>query len=503
MGGGHLLMSPVSWGEIGLALALDCANWLVLSLLTFSVLALWKSNTSRNLLDLLVPGLCVYGFFCLLPSTAIPRSSGYYHLLILFSLFMVWRAFGVYKTQFNAQKRPRPFQAGVISLYLILANLFFFLPFVFPLSPQGAPLNWFFWNHAAIGIILFFFIFLFSPLDRLPLPTRLALPKFFLDLSIGFFILLVGFWFYFLFHAAVKERPGSFRLKGAIYSLEEAQAWGFGRLERLIEEHWRYPAPPNIKPKPYPKRGEELIVFGIQECEKFYQELTAPLEDGTLPAKFFVKALIEFQEQSAPHLSGRPGLGNFQLVEEDLLAAIQGSADILVNRDCFHPFSGRWYGLWDERRVDHEWRIPLEINPPRPVDKTGFDIQILQYAWVGDGFGWNFLVNPHGKTDTMILMGMVYHTDDLNTEQVSNYDPHIGIDAGPGRIIWITPGHIFFEEIFDKTDLGSNLYTITGFTFFTDKKTNLISDKGFQTIYTRDPEQRPEWISFPTAIEIQ
>ena len=85
--------------------------------------------------------------------------------------------------------------------------------------------------------------------------------------------------------------------------------------------------------------------------------------------------------------------------------------------------------------------------------------------------------------------GYVEHLKDGDFENVVSRRPHVGINAGPGKIVWVTAKEVFLEQTFpDSTGNQLDSYSIIGFRNAI-KKDQFIANEGFQTMYKRDPRQ--------------
>lgn len=242
------------------------------------------------------------------------------------------------------------------------------------------------------------------------------------------------------------------------------------------------------------------FLSGLIEAEALRRQLLDVNDRGRTTAEMLADAIIRFQNAAAPHLRDRPGLDRFELSSESLVARIAGAGRPPDAGEAFEPFSGRWHGLWDHLRVDHDWSRAERFDPPRIDPRLG-SIRLLatQSAWIGDGFGWNVIAGSVANSGSSWILGTVYHVEDGDRDRVRLHRPHVGVAGGPGQLIWITEGEVFLEEI--RTWEGRVAYVITGFHY--EQTQDAIQARGdaFQAIYSRDPDDRPAWFSFP--IELQ
>jgi len=242
----------------------------------------------------------------------------------------------------------------------------------------------------------------------------------------------------------------------------------------------------------------ERMLHGLQMAETFRIELLTPADTGVARAAIIGDALEQFRQKYSRPLPERPTLARFRVTSAEFVNQLRGKTS-LDSRVAFADFVGRWYGKWDQLTVDHHWhpvvagssmRQPQNTNAPRILG--------LQYAWIGDGFGWNYLVRPP-KTSGDVVLGFVYHLKPREPRNIRFTFPLVGYVDGPGRLIWITPKNVYFEE----TDTASSeqRYAITGFSYSVEGPNLKSEGQGFQAVYTRHPDMRPEWKSFPVSLE--
>jgi hypothetical protein len=246
--------------------------------------------------------------------------------------------------------------------------------------------------------------------------------------------------------------------------------------------------------------AEDLGRFlaGVIEAEKLRVGLLRPDGRGITPAWTLGEAIVRFRDRSGPLLEGRPRLGRFEVDAGEVEARIRGVGRRIDPETSFGPFSGRWYGLWDADRVDHEWsRVAIHEPPGHHPRLGGLAILATQSAWVGDGFGWNVVAGPRGGGE--VILGTVYHVEDGDRRRIRLHRPHVGVEAGPGRLIWITEGEVFLEELLDHPDSSLRRYAITGFRYRREGDRLVIPGEAFQALYTRDAGHRPAWYRFDVA----
>ncbi len=240
----------------------------------------------------------------------------------------------------------------------------------------------------------------------------------------------------------------------------------------------------------------ERFLRGLGEAEEFRVQLLTREVDGETRARRLGETIALFRERAASRLVDRPGLGHFALDPGELETRIRGAGRRVDPGAAFAPFAGRWYGFWEANRVDHDWSGVVVHDPPRAgLPLATLRIRATQSAWIGDGFGWNVVVTTDSGGD--VILGTVYHVEEGHPDRVRLHRPHVGVDAGPGRLIWITAGEVFLEEVVSADRVEGAHYAITGFRYvLRDGKIAPVGE-GFQAVYTRDPARRPAWHRFP------
>ena len=239
------------------------------------------------------------------------------------------------------------------------------------------------------------------------------------------------------------------------------------------------------------------------QSELFRRQLIAGTDPNFISADLVAEAILKFRQQAPQYLSGRKDLKSFNLSKKMIIGALKGNEHISSSR-AYGGFKGKWYGLWDKMKVDHHWSEIVEPDKPQRVRiKSGKPIWIrsYQYCWVGDGYGLNMIAttNPDAKTGDFLL-GYVIHIENGNIKRPTKRRPHTGIFVDNNKLIWITAGEVFLEEIYEVAP-GVEGYAITGF-FYKVRKGVLQTTKCFQAVYTRKPDNRPKWFSFPLKLRV-
>lgn len=231
---------------------------------------------------------------------------------------------------------------------------------------------------------------------------------------------------------------------------------------------------------------EGRLLGGLRRAMEFRRVL----REG--PADALGEAIEAFRDVTFPDFD-RPNVDAFRVTAREFREQLDVGG-IFTPEEAFAPFAGRWYGLWDQMAVDHHWSHPYVVQIPRALAN---DLNIersvdVQYAWIGDGFGWNYLVTPQGG-DRRIALGYVYHVKRRSPGVIESEFPHIGYVDGVGRIIWITTGSLFFEEAIQSSGQDYARYNITGFNYRAVNERIQSKTKVFQAVYTRSSQNRPPW----------
>jgi len=239
---------------------------------------------------------------------------------------------------------------------------------------------------------------------------------------------------------------------------------------------------------------EDLYRDGIPAAEALRKELLTANAEGDSPLRRISIASSRFQNRFQEQFPDRPHLSDFDLSYEALRTRAAGEAPVAA-ADVFHEFNGRWYGLWDVHPVDHNWLRPTEYSPAQVIAPGQPRMLSAQFAWIGDGFGWNYLVALDEKAEQRVILGMVYHLDPKAPDGISRRRPHVGFSMGPSRLVWITKEEVFFEEVLGRTGDEGQRYAITGFYHHLFEPPFSVG-RGFQAVYTRSWNDRPKWHSF-------
>lgn len=248
---------------------------------------------------------------------------------------------------------------------------------------------------------------------------------------------------------------------------------------------------------------QAFIQGSTVESERFRRRLLLGDDPNFIGADLLAKAIMEFRRQAPGYLKGHKDIDGFDLSEKMIIEAVSGTERI-ESRRAYGGVEGKWYGLWEMMKVDHHWSEIVEPDWPRKVEiarQKPVWIRCYQYCWVGDGYGLNMIAtedptSPSGD----FLLGYVVHVDQGDMTRPTKRRPHVGLFVDKGRLIWITAGEVFLEETYEVSP-SVQAYAITGF-FYKVTENTLTTNQCFQAVYTRRPDHRPDWFSFPLKLNI-
>ncbi|HUF62549.1 MAG TPA: hypothetical protein VMN36_10790 [Verrucomicrobiales bacterium] len=247
-----------------------------------------------------------------------------------------------------------------------------------------------------------------------------------------------------------------------------------------------------------PHREEwPLLQEGLVEALALHAELLDRPEDSPSPALLLARASRSFLSFAPDALSARnrnaPSPA-FRLSDEDFLGLLAGTPDPPVA--AFSAFSGKWFGLWEGHPVDHDWSETALFEPPLALSHPALALHALQYAWIGDGFGWNVLVSRPDQPARRFILGAVYHIRDHDRTKIYLRRPHAGIAPDARTLIWITRKEVFFEEV-PEVAADQERYFIHGFFYDPAGPALRFPRGGFSAAYGRDPDNRLPWLPLP------
>lgn len=246
-----------------------------------------------------------------------------------------------------------------------------------------------------------------------------------------------------------------------------------------------------------------LRTDGLRAAEKFRLKLLRGNGGDDATAKTLGAALYEFRKRYRDPLPRRPTLERFSVTKDEFVKQLHGTQKV-APMAAFGPFAGRWYGRWDQLKVDHHWHDVVSLNSHRALMDRASEEELplvvaRQYAWIGNGFGWNFVVRVADLGD--VVLGYVYLVDPRKADAIRFSAPLVGYYDGPGRLIWITATSVYFEEVL-VTPNDVEHYAITGFNYSVKDGVLNAEDPAFQAVYTRHSTERPEWLKFSISMSV-
>jgi len=242
------------------------------------------------------------------------------------------------------------------------------------------------------------------------------------------------------------------------------------------------------------KESQAELLQGLVEAEALRQKLLSNDAVGNSFATAIATALSEFQAASQTQLTEGISIASFDVTPQRLNRQIRG--EVSLSADAFQAFDGRWFGRWGESEVNHDWRPSVEFTPPRRLHDEHAPVVAMQYAWISNGFGWNYLMAAGESEGGNLILGMVYYLEHDDLQKISGSKPHVGFSDSPTRLVWITKYEVFLEEVFPAIQGRSEQYVITTLYHNLLAETPTISPHGTQAIYTRDPNCRPLFRKF-------
>jgi len=252
------------------------------------------------------------------------------------------------------------------------------------------------------------------------------------------------------------------------------------------------------------KLQDKPMIDGLRKAEALRSKLLANDSSGQTPLESILKATAELQASAADSLQSRRPIDQFDLVAKRVEMQLSGGESLSTT--SFTAFDGRWFGRWGNSNVDHDWQPTEFYATPRKTEDDLPIIHALQYAWISDGFGWNYLVTNPNEVSPVVssgtkekqhyILGMVYYFEGKDFLTIRSEKAHVGFSDNPNRLIWITEQEVFMEEVFPMQDASQTTYAITAMyhDMLTDNPT--IFRHATQAVYTRDPSVRPAFYEF-------
>lgn len=354
-----------------------------------------------------------------------------------------------------------------------------------------------------VFLVLFFILFYGIKIHGLVPYIEKGYFIFFSFLLVGWLAIRCAFWLFIYFQASFDSPFIRFHLDGPVTAVKKAQVWGFAGLQSEIVEHHTFTPKTLHTETRFTDKQIATMVNGLDEAEAFRLSLIQNNPSGKTQAQVLAQAIIQFQQSTNISLQDHVSLDGFILDEIELINSISGNAGEMFGTLSFELFNGKWYGKWDQYKVDHDWEPTLEFHPPIIIDTTNaFSLRAVQYAWIGDGFGWNAVIAPKHRNTGDVILGSVYHVHNQNPDEIYAHRPHVGISLDEGQLIWITQREIFLEQVIPSPNQNNESYSITGFFYEISNGKLINSGDGFQAVYTRNPDNRPDWLRFPVEISI-
>jgi len=236
---------------------------------------------------------------------------------------------------------------------------------------------------------------------------------------------------------------------------------------------------------------------GLVEANQLRQRLLGPSPGSgrNVNLKRIEQAVAQLQRHVAEHEPEAFSIAGFNVTADRLRDQFNGRME-LRPETVFSAFDGRWFGMWDTLPVNHDWKPSELFDPPQRLVPQQPRLVALQYAWIGNGFGWNYLVSLNQEGSALCILGQVYYSDPPEYERLRDSKPHVGfsdVTAGqsPKRLVWITDQEIFLEEAISHSGSRYEEYVITGLRHRLFDRAPQISGQAVQARYSRDPQKRP------------
>lgn len=250
-----------------------------------------------------------------------------------------------------------------------------------------------------------------------------------------------------------------------------------------------------------PEEGDwQRLIEGTEKAETLRRKWLRTLPTGASAASELGALMAVFESVVAREIpEPRPSLVRFDWEPLDLESRFRGDIGLLSHGSGFAEFTGKWYGSWDGMEVNHDWSPTRPMDPAWGLPNGRYPLRVdeLQYAWIGDGFGWNILTRPNEGRSEKVILGAVFHSSVEQPRQVHTFRPHVGVRPGARQLIWITEKEVFYEEALEDGER----YAITGFFMDFDRNGSpRFRAPGFQAVYSRTDGVREPFFRFPLPV---
>jgi|GEM_PF-1261957 len=257
---------------------------------------------------------------------------------------------------------------------------------------------------------------------------------------------------------------------------------------------------------------DKPMIDGLRKAEALRVQLLARDSFGQTPLDRILMATADLQAAAVDSLKPGQPIGHFNLNAERIAAQLSGEG--ALSAASFAAFDGRWFGRWEDSNVNHDWQPTVAYATPRKTEDDLPMIQSLQYAWISNGFGWNYLVAKPSQNSQVVssnsekanksyVLGMVYYFDGKDFLTIRGEKAHVGFSDSPNRLIWITEQEVFMEEVFPMQNASETTYAITAMYHDLFSPQPSVASRGTQAIYTRDPGNRPAFRKFQWSLRVK
>lgn len=217
----------------------------------------------------------------------------------------------------------------------------------------------------------------------------------------------------------------------------------------------------------------------------FRQQLFVPSLDGHSRAEALAEAAEAFRTESSAEVDASRVDAN-SVRGTGLVRAMAGDATI-DGQTAYAPFTGRWFGGADRGNAEQHCGEVIDVVPPLEVRVSkgapAVWLRTYQYVWIGDGYEVRLAISLEPQSPQRVLLGYVVRVEEGQLARERKRQPRVGLADGAGRLIWISPDGVSFEETKEGPG-GTETYTVTGFRYhLAGSACN--RDERFQSLYTR------------------